>query len=76
MAARCDDPHGDLRAQWRGSAERVTVRAGQSLLIPAGRKHGFRNSGTATLHVHAVLAAPVFEALPEGATEATRRWEQ
>jgi quercetin dioxygenase-like cupin family protein len=57
-------------------AERVTVRAGQSLLIPAGRKHGFRNSGTATLHVHAVLAAPVFEALPEGATEATRRWEQ
>jgi quercetin dioxygenase-like cupin family protein len=57
-------------------AERVTVRAGQSLLIPAGRKHGFRNSGTATLHVHAVLAAPVFEALPEGASEATRRWEQ
>jgi mannose-6-phosphate isomerase-like protein (cupin superfamily) len=55
-------------------AEHVTVTAGQSLLVPAGRSHGFRNSGTTTLHVHAVLAAPVFEALPEGASEATRRW--
>ena len=57
-------------------AEHVTVTAGQSLLVPAGRSHGFRNSGTATLHVHAVLAAPVFEALPDGASEATRRWER
>jgi mannose-6-phosphate isomerase-like protein (cupin superfamily) len=56
--------------------EIVAVTAGQSLLVPAGRKHGFRNSGTATLHVHAVLAAPVFEALPEGAGEVTRRWER
>jgi mannose-6-phosphate isomerase-like protein (cupin superfamily) len=55
--------------------ERVTVSAGQSLLVPAGRKHGFRNSGTATLHLHAVLASPVFEATPEGATETVRRWE-
>jgi len=54
--------------------EIVAVTAGQSLLVSAGRKHGFRNSGTATLHVHAVLAAPVFEALPEGAGEVTRRW--
>jgi mannose-6-phosphate isomerase-like protein (cupin superfamily) len=56
--------------------EHVAVTAGQSLLVPAGCKHGFRNSGTATLHVHAVLAAPVFEALPEGAGEVTRRWER
>jgi mannose-6-phosphate isomerase-like protein (cupin superfamily) len=56
--------------------EIVAVTAGQSLLVPAGRKHGFRNSGTATLHVHAVLATPVFEALPEGAGEVTRRWER
>jgi mannose-6-phosphate isomerase-like protein (cupin superfamily) len=56
--------------------ERVAIMVGQSLLVPAGRKHGFRNSGTATLHVHAVLAAPVFEALPEGASEVTRRWER
>jgi quercetin dioxygenase-like cupin family protein len=55
--------------------ERIIVSAGQSLIVPAGRKHGFRNSGTATLHIHAVLASPIFEATPEGATEAVRRWD-
>jgi mannose-6-phosphate isomerase-like protein (cupin superfamily) len=55
--------------------ERVVVTAGQSLIVPAGRKHGFRNSGNVTLHLHAVLASPIFEATPEGATEAVRRWE-
>jgi mannose-6-phosphate isomerase-like protein (cupin superfamily) len=47
---------------------------GQSLIVPAGRKHGFRNSGNAPLHIHAVLASAIFEATPEGATEAVRRW--
>lgn len=51
------------------------VRAGQSALVPAGNRHGFRNSGTSELHIHAILAAPVFEALPDGATEMTRRWD-
>jgi mannose-6-phosphate isomerase-like protein (cupin superfamily) len=55
--------------------QRVIVSAGQSLLVPAGRKHGFRNSGTTTLHLHAVLASAVFEATPEGAAEPVRRWE-
>jgi mannose-6-phosphate isomerase-like protein (cupin superfamily) len=55
--------------------QRVTVSAGQSLIVPARRKHGFRNSGTATLHLHAVLASPIFEATPEGAAETVRRWE-
>src|ERR1700694_4636893 len=55
--------------------QRVIVSAGQSLIVPAGRKHGFRNSGSATLHLHAVLASPIFEAMPEGATEPVRRWE-
>jgi quercetin dioxygenase-like cupin family protein len=50
------------------------VAAGQSLIVPAGRLHGFRNSGTTTLHIHAVLASPVFEATVEGAAEPTRRW--
>src|SRR5713101_7101907 len=53
----------------------VIVPAGQSLIVPAGRKHGFRNSGNLTLHIHAVLASPVFEATMEGATEAVRRWD-
>ena len=55
--------------------ERIIVSAGQSLLVPARRTHGFRNSGTATLHIHAVLTSPVFEATMEGATEVVRRWE-
>jgi quercetin dioxygenase-like cupin family protein len=55
--------------------QRAIVSAGQSLIVPAGRNHGFRNSGTTTLHIHAVLASPVFEAKMEGAMEVTRRWE-
>ena len=58
---------------WLGD-QRVMVTAGQSLIVPAGRNHGFRNSGNVTLHLHAVLASAVFEATPEGATEAGRRW--
>jgi mannose-6-phosphate isomerase-like protein (cupin superfamily) len=59
---------------WMDEA-RAIVAAGQSLIVPAHRSHGFRNSGTVTLHIHAVLAAPVFEQLPESATEMVRRWE-
>jgi quercetin dioxygenase-like cupin family protein len=55
--------------------QRAILAAGQSLIVPAGRQHGFRNCGTATLHVHAVLASPVFEATMAGTTETTRRWE-
>ena len=58
---------------WIGE-ERAIVTAGQSLIVPAGRLHGFRNSGTSVLHIHAVLASPVFEATMEGAAEVTRRW--
>ncbi len=54
--------------------ERATVGAGQSLLIPAGQKHGFRNTGDTVLHVQAVLAAPVFEASFDDRTETQRRW--
>jgi mannose-6-phosphate isomerase-like protein (cupin superfamily) len=54
---------------------RAIVAAGQSLIVPAHRAHGFRNCGTVTLHIHAVLASPVFEAVPEGETEMVRRWD-
>src|SRR6266436_6157331 len=64
----------DGEAEMRIDQEHVIVSAGQSLIVPANRKHGFRNSGATTLHIHAVLASPVFEAWPEGATEPTRRW--
>ncbi|PBC08933.1 cupin [Mesorhizobium sp. WSM3859] len=53
---------------------RAVLTAGQSIIIPAHRKHGFRNLGTALLHVHAVLASPIFEASFDGAAEPVRRW--
>lgn len=54
--------------------EKTIVKAGQSLIVPARRLHGFRNSGVETLHLQAVLASPIFEALPQGATDMVRRW--
>ena len=59
---------------WIGD-DHVKVTAGQSLIIPAGRRHGFINSGKGTLHVQAILASAIFEALPDGATEIVRRWD-
>jgi mannose-6-phosphate isomerase-like protein (cupin superfamily) len=58
---------------WIGD-DRTLVRAGQSLIVPAGRLHGFRNVGTGTLHVHAVLASAIFEQAFEGTPEIRRRW--
>src|SRR5438445_5156969 len=55
---------------WMGE-ERKIVMAGQALIVPAGRLHGFRNSGTTTLHNHDVLDYPIFEATVEGAAEPT-----
>jgi mannose-6-phosphate isomerase-like protein (cupin superfamily) len=42
--------------------ERAIVTTNQSVLIPAGVKHGFRNLERATLRVRATLDAPIFEA--------------
>ncbi|WP_292358948.1 cupin domain-containing protein [Mesorhizobium sp.] len=53
---------------------RAGLTAGQSLIIPAHRKHGFRNVGSGTLHIHAVLASPIFEASFDGAAEPVKRW--
>ncbi len=54
--------------------ERSPVSPGQSVVIPAGLRHGFRNIGTATLHVQATLAAPIFEATFDDRNETARRW--
>src|SRR5260221_6781702 len=40
--------------------ERVIVQAGQLLIVPARRKHGFLNFGHATLRLHPGLASPIF----------------
>ena len=54
-------------------AARHSLSAGQSVVIPAGLRHGFVNTGESVLHVQATLAAPVFEALDEGGVM-RRRW--
>ena len=55
-------------------SETAQLAAGQSVVVPAGRKHGFRNSGSDALHVQATLAAPIFEAAFDDAREVPRRW--
>ena len=54
--------------------DRTTLTAGQSMIVPAGRRHGFRNTGADTLHVQATLAAPIFEAAFDDKSEVQRRW--
>jgi mannose-6-phosphate isomerase-like protein (cupin superfamily) len=54
--------------------ERKTMTAGQSMVVPAGRKHGFRNTGQGKLHTQAILAAPIFEAAFDDKNEASRRY--
>ncbi len=58
---------------WIG-AQKQGVTGGQSIIIPAGRFHGFRNVGEVELHVRATLAAPIFEASYDDRNELTRRW--
>lgn len=52
----------------------AVVTANQSVLIPAGMKHGFKNVETKILHVRATLASPIFEASYENRSEISRRW--
>ncbi|MHA7868577.1 MAG: cupin domain-containing protein [Salipiger thiooxidans] len=51
-----------------------TVTANQSVLIPRGARHGFKNIGENVLHVRATLAAAVFEASYDDRAELSRRY--
>ncbi|KRE18105.1 cupin [Bosea sp. Root381] len=53
---------------------RIVLTANQSVVIPAGARHGFRNIGTGTLHVRATVAAAIFEAAYDDRSEASRRY--
>jgi mannose-6-phosphate isomerase-like protein (cupin superfamily) len=55
-------------------AERASLRAGASVVIPAGVVHGFFNTGSGTLRVLAVLASPIFEARYVEPPREVRRW--
>lgn len=63
---------GEAEITLRGEARRLT--ADQSVVIPAGALHGFRNVGTGVLKVRATLAAPIFEASYEDRGELSRRY--
>ncbi|WP_417767437.1 cupin domain-containing protein [Stappia sp.] len=63
---------GEAEIFLRGESMIVTPQ--QSVLIPAGAKHGFRNVGTGILKVRATLAAPIFEASYEDRAELSRRY--
>lgn len=54
--------------------ETIQATPNQSVLIPAGAVHGFRNTGTEILHVRATLASPIFEASYMDDREQSRRW--
>ena len=58
---------------WLGN-EKAIVKTNQSVLVPAGMRHGFRNLEKTTLHVRATLAACIFEASYDDRAELSRRW--
>ncbi len=58
---------------WIGD-ERATLTSGQLVAVPAGRKHGFSNTGTSVLHIESTLASPVFEAAYDDKRETPRRY--
>ncbi|WP_100962687.1 cupin domain-containing protein [Bosea sp. FBZP-16] len=64
--------HGEAEVTLRG--ESLILRANQSIVIPAGARHGFRNIGSGILKVRATLAAPIFEASYDDRAEQSRRW--
>lgn len=63
---------GEAEITLRG--ESLTLRANQSIVIPAGARHGFRNIGRGILKVRATLASPIFEASYDDRAEQSRRW--
>jgi mannose-6-phosphate isomerase-like protein (cupin superfamily) len=64
----------DGRADVWIDEERATLTTGQLVIVPAGRKHGFSNTGATVLHIQSTLAAPVFEAAYDDKRETPRRW--
>jgi mannose-6-phosphate isomerase-like protein (cupin superfamily) len=58
---------------WLGD-EVAVVKANQSVLIPAGMRHGFRNIQQDILQTRATLASCIFEASYEDRRELSRRW--
>lgn len=54
--------------------EKLIVPANHSVLVPAGKRHGFKNVGEGILHVRATLASSIFEGAYDDKSETSRRW--
>ena len=54
--------------------ESAIVTSNQSVVVPAGVLHSFKNVEQTTLHVRATLAAPIFEASYTTTPDISRRW--
>jgi mannose-6-phosphate isomerase-like protein (cupin superfamily) len=52
----------------------ATLSSGQLVIVPAGRKHGFSNTGAGILRIKSTLASPVFEGAYDDNRETSRRW--
>ena len=52
----------------------IVLTGSESVIVPAGLEHGFRNVGSSELHMQAILAAGYFEANPRPHGEAIVRW--
>jgi len=52
----------------------ATLTSGQLAIVPAGRKHGFKNTGTGILQIKSTVASPVFEGAYDDKRESSRRW--
>ena len=61
------------RAEMRLDDEVSVLTDGQSLIVPAHRRHGFRNVGADILHIQAIAASPVLEMTFDGIAEPVRR---
>ena len=56
-----------------GETSRI-VKPDQSVIIPAGARHGFKNIGEGILKVRATMAASIFEASYDARSELSRRY--
>src|SRR5438128_351147 len=61
------------KAEMRLDDEAAVLMSGQSLIIPAHRRHGFRNIGADILHIQAVGAAAILEVTFVGEAEPVLR---
>ena len=59
---------------WLGD-ERGTLTKGESIIVPAGIGHGFRNAGDEELHLQAILSASFLETILSPGGDVSVHWD-